>query len=447
MTIPKIKFKKMTLEQNINIIIDAFLNNREKTLDIHNLLMQYFPELCDIHKNISKEEISQKIKIIVTNYYTSNSQNIENACLEYTKTWNKYNDIYFKKLSNYLNINWPININEITCYVGMLPFFPRDIDNYTFYINPHLNEEKLTEVCAHETLHFLWFTKWKTLYPEIPKAEYESPYLAWQYSEMVTDPILNNTDFQAIFDFTEKSYPEFYKLQKNGKLVMEELKKIYSASTNIEDKITTGYEYLKNLNFKEMEKFVTYNAIAKERNKTMKRCLWCNLKNPLYVEYHDKEWGVLNLDDNYLFEMLILEMFQAGLSWECILNKRENFKRAYDNFAIDKIIKYDDVKKEELYNNKGIIRNKLKINASINNSVIFKEIQKEYGSFSKYLLSFIHEYPIYETGLTTSQLSDSISKDLIKRGMKFTGSTIIYSYLQAIGIINSHETECFLHKK
>lgn len=125
----------------------------------------------------------------------------------------------------------------------------------------------------------------------------------------------------------------------------------------------------------------------------MKRCLWCNLNNPLYVEYHDKEWGVLNLDDNYLFEMLILEMFQAGLSWECILNKRENFKRAYDNFAIDKIIKYDDVKKEELYNNKGIIRNKLKINASINNSAIFKEIQKEYGSFSKYLLSFIHWIP------------------------------------------------------
>lgn len=113
----------------------------------------------------------------------------------------------------------------------------------------------------------------------------------------------------------------------------------------------------------------------------MKRCLWCNLKNPLYVEYHDKEWGVLNLDDNYLFEMLILEMFQAGLSWECILNKRENFKRAYDNFAIDKIIKYDDVKKEELYNNKGIIRNKLKINASINNSAIFKEIQKNMALF------------------------------------------------------------------
>lgn len=178
----------------------------------------------------------------------------------------------------------------------------------------------------------------------------------------------------------------------------------------------------------------------------MKRCFWCNLNNPLYIEYHDHEWGVLNLDDNYLFEMLILEMFQAGLSWECILNKRENFKKAYDNFDINKIINYDNVKKEELYNNKGIIRNKLKINASINNTIIFKQIQKEYGSFSKYLLFFTDKYPIYETGLTTSPLSDTISKDLIKRGMKFTGSTIIYSYLQAIGIINSHEKDCYLHQ-
>lgn len=178
----------------------------------------------------------------------------------------------------------------------------------------------------------------------------------------------------------------------------------------------------------------------------MKRCFWCNLNNPLYIEYHDHEWGVLNLDDNYLFEMLILEMFQAGLSWECILNKRENFKKAYDNFDINKIINYDNTKKEELYNNKGIIRNKLKINASINNTIIFKQIQKEYGSFSKYLLSFTDKYPIYETGLTTSPLSDTISKDLIKRSMKFTGSTIIYSYLQAIGIINSHEKDCYLHQ-
>lgn len=252
-TNPKIIFKPITIEENIKIIQNFYFGEGEKS-EIHNLLCEYFPELHDIHKNISKEEISTKISAIITNYYTSNSQNIREACKKYSAIWNKYNDTYFKKLADYLNINWPININEITCYVGMLPFFPRDIDNYTFYINPHLNEEKLTEACAHETLHFLWFIKWKTLYPEIPKTEYESPYLAWQYSEMVTDPILNNSEFQTIFNFTEKSYLEFYKLQKNGKLVMEELKKIYSASTNIEDKITTGYEYLKNLNFKEMEK-------------------------------------------------------------------------------------------------------------------------------------------------------------------------------------------------
>jgi len=177
----------------------------------------------------------------------------------------------------------------------------------------------------------------------------------------------------------------------------------------------------------------------------MKRCSWCNLNNPKYIEYHDKEWGILNLNDDYLFEMLILEMFQAGLSWECVLNKRENFNKAYDNFDINKIIRYTDIKKEELYKNKNIIRNKLKINASINNAKIFKLIQKEYGSFSTYLLSFIDNYPIYENNLTTSKLSDAISKDLINRGMKFTGSTIIYSYLQAIGIINSHENNCFLY--
>ena len=177
------------------------------------------------------------------------------------------------------------------------------------------------------------------------------------------------------------------------------------------------------------------------------RCKWCNLKNPLYIEYHDKEWGVLNLDEKYLYEMLILEMFQAGLSWECVLNKRESFRKSYDNFDIDKICLYDEEKIKELVSNQNIIRNKLKINASINNSRIFKEIQKEYGSFKKYLLSFSNEKIFYEVVKTTNDLSDKISKDLIKRGMKFVGSLIIYSYLQAIGIINSHEKNCFLCKK
>ena len=178
----------------------------------------------------------------------------------------------------------------------------------------------------------------------------------------------------------------------------------------------------------------------------MKRCKWCNLNNPIYIEYHDKEWGVMNINDDYLLEMLILESFQAGLSWECVLNKRESFRQAYDNFNIDKIFNYTENKIKELSENKDIIRNKLKIKASINNAKIFKSIQKEFGSFSNYLKTFTKDNIIYETDKTTNFLSDDISKDLIKRGMKFVGSTIIYSYLQAIGIIYSHEKECFLYK-
>lgn len=178
----------------------------------------------------------------------------------------------------------------------------------------------------------------------------------------------------------------------------------------------------------------------------MNRCKWCNLENSKYVDYHDSEWGILNLDENYLFEMLVLESFQAGLSWECILNKRNAFAQAFDNFDIDKIINYDEAKINSLLNNKDIVRNKLKINATINNALIFKNIEKENGSFKNYILKYFKEYPIYEVGKTTSVISDNISNDLKLRGMKFVGSTIIYSYLQAIGLINSHENDCFLYQ-
>lgn len=179
----------------------------------------------------------------------------------------------------------------------------------------------------------------------------------------------------------------------------------------------------------------------------MKRCKWCNLVNPLYVEYHDKEWGIPNFDDSYLFEMLILESFQAGLSWECVLNKREDFRIAYDNFDISKVVLYDNNKINELLSNKKIIRNKLKINASINNAKIFKSIQNEYGSFYNYLITFTKNKILYEVDKVTNKLSDNISKDLMQRGMKFVGSTIIYSYLQATGFIYSHDEECFMYKK
>lgn len=180
----------------------------------------------------------------------------------------------------------------------------------------------------------------------------------------------------------------------------------------------------------------------------MNRCSWVN-DNPLYIKYHDEEWGVASYDDKYLFEMLLLESFQAGLSWECILNKRENFRDAFDNFDYNKISKYDENKINELINNKGIIRNRLKINAAINNSKIFIKIQKEYGTFSKYIWSFTNNKIIIHNGVklyTRNSLSDRISEDLKKRGMKFVGTVIIYSYLQAIGVIDDHEIDCFKKK-
>lgn len=177
-----------------------------------------------------------------------------------------------------------------------------------------------------------------------------------------------------------------------------------------------------------------------------KRCSWCNPKNPIYVDYHDHEWGQRYMDEQYLYEMLILESFQAGLSWECVLNKREYFRLAYDRFDIEKVCLYDDGKIAELLNNKDIIRNRLKIKASIGNSKIFKTIVKEYGSFYAYLKTFTADRILYETEQTTNALSDAISADLQKRGMKFVGSTIVYSYLQAIGVIVSHEKDCYLYQ-
>ncbi len=178
----------------------------------------------------------------------------------------------------------------------------------------------------------------------------------------------------------------------------------------------------------------------------LNRCKWCNINNKKYIFYHDHIWGKLNLDEKYLYKMLILESFQAGLSWECVLNKIDYFIEAFDDFDIDKIINYDNNKINELLNNKNIIRNKLKINSAINNSKIYKSIVLEYGSFKNYLFKF-NSNIIYEINKTTNKLSTDISFDLKKRGMKFVGPTIIYSYLQAIGIIYSHDKDCYLYKE
>lgn len=178
----------------------------------------------------------------------------------------------------------------------------------------------------------------------------------------------------------------------------------------------------------------------------MKRCKWVNLNNSKYVDYHDNEWGEVVYDDRLLFEMLLLEGFQAGLSWECILNKREYFRSAFDNFDPEIISNYDENKINELLANANIIRNKNKILASINNAKIFLDIKCEWGSFSNYIWHFSDGKVIKNMDdcfRTTSELSDRVSTDLKNRGMKYVGSTIIYSYLQSIGVINDHEIGCF----
>lgn len=184
-------------------------------------------------------------------------------------------------------------------------------------------------------------------------------------------------------------------------------------------------------------------------NTDNKRCFWANPKNPLYLDYHDNEWGEPCHNERMLFELLILEGFQAGLSWECVLNKREGFCEAFDNFDVQKVANYNINKLASLADNPKIIRNRSKINASVINANIFIKIQEEFGSFDNYIWSFTNWEIIYEPCdlRTTSPLSNRISKDMKKRGMKFVGSTIIYSYLQAIGIINGHLEGCFKYKK
>ena len=181
------------------------------------------------------------------------------------------------------------------------------------------------------------------------------------------------------------------------------------------------------------------------------RCGWCE-KDDLYRKYHDEEWGKPIFDDETIFEFLILESFQAGLSWYTILTKRENFRKAFDNFDYKKIANYSDEKIEELMQNPGIIRNKLKVLATITNAQKFQEIQQEFGSFSNYIWGFVDGKPIDNNPKTlkdvpaTTEISDILSKDLKKRGFKFMGSTVVYAHMQATGMVNDHVEDCFLRK-
>jgi DNA-3-methyladenine glycosylase I len=186
--------------------------------------------------------------------------------------------------------------------------------------------------------------------------------------------------------------------------------------------------------------------------KPKKRCPWPT-DIPLMIKYHDKEWGVPIHNDKKLFEFLILEGFQAGLSWRTILDKRDNFRKAFSGFDFNKVAKYDKRKINSLLKNKGIIRNKLKIKGAVSNAKAFLEIRKEYGTFDKYIWGFVNGKPIQNKfkslkGLPArTKLSDKISDDLKKRGFKFVGSTIVYAHMQATGMVNDHITECFRYKE
>ncbi len=182
------------------------------------------------------------------------------------------------------------------------------------------------------------------------------------------------------------------------------------------------------------------------------RCAWCG-NDPLYVRYHDEEWGVPVKDDKTLFEFLTLETFQAGLSWITILRKRENFRKAFDDFDYKKIANYKQAKIDLLLQNEGIIRNKLKVHAAVTNAKLFMEVQEEFGSFSNYIWKFVNHKPIknslksHKDVPATTELSDLLSKDLKKRGFKFVGSTVIYAHMQATGMVNDHIEDCFRYNE
>ncbi len=178
----------------------------------------------------------------------------------------------------------------------------------------------------------------------------------------------------------------------------------------------------------------------------MKRCHWVDENSSIYIKYHDEEWGIPKYDDKELFELLVLESFQAGLSWITVLKKREDFRIAFDNFDVKKVASYDETKVNELLNNEKIIRSRGKINSAINNAKIFIDIQKEFGSFTNYIWGFTNNQVVKNSSdvlPVSTPLSDKISKDLKKRGMKYVGTIIIYSYLQAIGVVDDHEKDCF----
>ena len=237
-----VEFKVMTLEENIDLVKYAY-KEKDKTLDMYKYVTSLFLELKEIKKDL---DINKQIEDIVNKRYYDNFDLLNQKITEYTNIWNKYNDIYLKRLSEYFGIS-NLKVSKIIANVGIIPIFPRYLDTCSFSIGI-VDEEKLIETTSHEILHLFWFKKWKEMFPNYKKEEFETPNLIWKYSEIVVDPILNSKDFNDIFKINYKAYDSFYELYDGEIKVMDKLKEIYNKNINISQKTLLGYEYIKKLN-------------------------------------------------------------------------------------------------------------------------------------------------------------------------------------------------------
>lgn len=244
MNLPQIKFVTMTEKENIDLVKWLYFENNG-SLDVFSYTIQYFPSLASIRPDSSKEEIYTIIENVVSRDYHKYEERIKSEVKRYNDIWKKYNDQYFEALSEYLNISFPESVKIVKASVGLTPVAPRNLDTFDFSISTGIKDSKLVEIASHETCHFLWFQKWKELYPNCPRREYDSPYHPWQYSEMVVDPILNSKEIQPILGVDAKGYDSFYEIKDHDhSYMMDVLKDIYKTDKSIEEKIEAGYEYV-----------------------------------------------------------------------------------------------------------------------------------------------------------------------------------------------------------
>ena len=243
--VPVIKFRPMSIEDNINMVKEFYFVEND-SISPHEFTLQLFPQLKDIDDNLSKEEKEKIIEDVVRDGYEIERNNILKDVERYNNLWKDYNDKYFTLLCDYFGVEFPDDLDIIDASVGLIPVFPRYLDSYSFSICCGASDEMVIETCAHETLHFIWFIKWIELFPNTKRYEMDSPYLVWKYSEMVTDPILNNKPFDN-FNFKERSYDNFYDIMDGNYKVMDKLRELYSKDISIEEKIKNGFDYIKKI--------------------------------------------------------------------------------------------------------------------------------------------------------------------------------------------------------